>query len=75
MREKSELRRFTSNPALPARLTEMSVAPGGSFRLRRMLEVWREWRHLVLHQYMKLQELTSAEIVSIEARVRKELYP
>lgn len=75
MREKSELRRIASNPALPTKLTEMPVTPGESFRLRRMVAACRGWRHLVLHQYMKLQELTPTEIVSIEARVRKELYP
>jgi hypothetical protein len=75
MREKSKLRRIGSNPALPTRLTDLSNPPGKSFRWRRMMTAWRERLHLIFHPYKKVQESTLAEIASIEARVRKELYP
>jgi len=70
MREKSKLRRIGSNPALPTRLTDLPASPGKRFRWA----AWRERLHLILHPY-KAQESTLAEIASIEARVRKELYP
>lgn len=75
MREKSKLRRIGSNPALPTRLINLSVPPGKSVGRQRMKETWRERLHFILHPYKKGQELTLAEIASIEARVRKELYP
>jgi hypothetical protein len=75
MREKNKLRGTASNPALPTRLTDLPVTPGESFRLRKMVTAWRGRLHLVLHPYKKPQELTSTELASIEARVRKELYP
>ncbi|MGA9771490.1 MAG: hypothetical protein WBV94_20830 [Blastocatellia bacterium] len=74
MREKSQLRRTGNNPALPTRLTDQP-ASGGSFRWRRMKAAWRERLSLIFHPYKKVQESTMAEIASIEARVRKELYP
>jgi hypothetical protein len=72
MRGKSELRRIASNPPLPTGLIKMSVTPSG---WRRRVAAWRGRRHLGLHPYIKVEESTSTEIASIEARVRKELYP
>jgi hypothetical protein len=73
MREKSQLRRTGNNPTLPTRLTDQPVS-GESFRWRRMKAAWQRL-HLIFHPYKKTQESTMAEIASIEARVRKELYP
>lgn len=73
MREKSGLLRVVNNPPLPTGLTEVSVGPVGIFRWRRVVAMWR--RHLGSHPHMKVEEPSSTEIASIEARVREELYP
>lgn len=71
----SQLRVVISNAAPSTQLTDTSGNPSESYRWSHMAAVRREWRQQFCHQYAETSEPTLAEMRSIEARVRKELYP
>jgi hypothetical protein len=70
-KNKIQLKVSTDAPPLPIKRTDTSGSPGERY----MAAVQWEW----LHQFRRLRksapDLTLTEIESIEARVRKELYP
>jgi len=74
-KNESRLKVGAGAPTLPIKRTDTSGNSGEAYRRGPLAAVRREW----LHQFGRLRksapDLTLAEIKSIEARVRKELYP
>ena len=74
-KNKGQLKVIDDAPRLPIKRTDTSGNPSESYHWGHMAAVRREW----LHQFGDLRnsasDLTVIEIRSIEARVRKELYP
>lgn len=75
MRKNAQLKLIVRSPAPSSQLTDTSGNPSESYHWRHMAAVLQEWRHEFWHPTMNPNELTLAEIVGIETRVRKELYP
>lgn len=71
----SQLGVAVSSPALSAQLTDTSGNPSESFYRGHMAAVRREWRQQFGHRAVATPETTVSEMRSIEARVRKSLYP
>jgi hypothetical protein len=71
----SHLRVIVSNPAPSTQLTDTSGNPSESYHRGHMAAVRREWRQQFCHRYVETSEMTLIEMRSIEARVRKALYP
>ena len=74
-RNNRQLRLITDNDAGLTKLTDTSGNPSESYHWRQMAAVRREWQHEFWRPYANAFELTIPEIISIERRVRKELYP
>jgi hypothetical protein len=70
----NQIRIVASHPALPILIKEASGSPGNSF-LGHLMMILRKWQKRFRHPYMSEAEPTLTEIRSIEARVRKALYP
>jgi hypothetical protein len=75
MRKTNQLNVVVSGLAAENRLKDTAGSPSESYDWRHMANVLREWRHEFWRPFIKRLDLTRAERVSIEARVRKELYP
>ena len=75
IRKTNQLNVVVSGLAAGNRLTDTAGSPSESYDRRHLATVLREWRHEFWHPFIKPLDLTRAERVSIEARVRKELYP
>jgi len=75
IRKTNQLPVVVSGLAAENRLTDTAGSPSESYDRRHMATVLREWRHEFWRPFIKRLDLTRAERVSIEARVRKELYP
>jgi hypothetical protein len=71
----SHLRALVSRPAPSTQLTDVSGNPSESYRWSHMAAVRREWRHQFGHRYVETSETTATELRSIEAQVRRALYP
>lgn len=71
----SQLRLIANSPMPSTRLTDTSGNPSESYHWGQMAAVRREWQHEFWRPYANAFELTIPEIISIERRVRKELYP
>ena len=71
----SQLRLIAKSPVSSTTLTDASGNPSESYHWRHMATVRREWQHEFWRPTMNPFELTLSEIVGIEVRVRKELYP
>jgi hypothetical protein len=54
---------------------DTSGSPRESYRWSHMAAVRREWRQQFCHRYVEAPETALTEMKSIEARVRKALYP
>ena len=75
MRKGTDLLRVVVNNAPPStQLTDTAGKPRKSYRLSRMAAVRRGWRQFC-HRYVEASSPTLTEMRSIEARVRKALYP
>lgn len=76
MRKPNRQLRFIANSlAPPTRVSDTSGNPSESYHWRHMAAVRREWIHEFWLPRAYVPELTLSEIVNIETRVRKELYP
>ena len=71
----SQLRLIANSPMPSTRLTDTSGNPSESYHWGQMAAVRREWQHEFWRPDANAFELTIPEIISIERRVRKELYP
>ena len=74
-RTNNQLRLVASSLASSENLTDTSGNPSESYNWRHMATVRREWQHEFWSPCVNALELTLSEIMSIETRVRKELYP
>lgn len=74
-RNRRQSRLNADTPAASTRLTDTSGNPSESYHWRQMAAVRREWLHEFWHPHVNEFELTVAEIMNIEAGVRRELYP
>jgi hypothetical protein len=75
IRNNSQLKLIANYPAASTRLTDTSGNPSESYHWRQMAAVRREWNNEFWVPYVNGFELTIPEIISIERRVRRELYP
>ena len=76
MRKNKDQPKFTVDaPALPIKRTDTSGNASESDPWGHMAAVRREWLHQFRHPRKSASDLTLIEIRSIEAQVRKELYP
>ncbi|MEK6286201.1 MAG: hypothetical protein AABO57_10705 [Acidobacteriota bacterium] len=76
IRSNRQVRLIADIPAASStKLTDTSGNPSESYHWRQMAAVRREWQHEFGSPYANTFELTIPEIISIERRVRKELYP
>jgi hypothetical protein len=71
----SQLRAFIDSPVPSTRLTDTVGNPSESYHWRHMAAVRREWLHEFWRPRVNASDLTLSEIMSIERRVRGELYP
>jgi len=74
-RTNSQLALVANSPAASTKLTDTSGNPSESYHWRHMATVRREWQHEFWRPCVNAFELTLSEIMSIETRVRRELYP
>ena len=74
-RDNRQLKLIANSPAPSTRLTDTSGNPSESYHWRQLAAVRREWQHEFWRPYVNEFELTLAEIMNIETRVRRELYP
>jgi hypothetical protein len=74
-RNNSQLKLIADTPARSTRLTDTSGNPSESYHWNHMAAVRREWQNEFWRPYANAFELTIPEVISIERRVRKELYP
>ncbi len=70
-----QLRVVVNNAPPSTQLTDTSGSPRESYRWSHMAAVRREWRQQFCHPYVETSSLTLTEMRTIEARVRKALYP
>lgn len=70
-----QLRLIVSSPVPSTRLTDTAGNPSESYHWRQMAAVRREWQQEFWRPYVNASELTLSEIMTIETRVRRELYP
>jgi hypothetical protein len=75
IRNNSQLELIANGPAVSTSLTDTSGNPSESYHWSQMAAVRREWKHEFWRPYANAFELTISEVISIERRVRKELYP
>lgn len=71
----TQLRLIVNSPARSIHLTDTSGNPSESYHWRQMAAVRREWQHEFRRPNVDAFEVTLSEIMSIETRVRRELYP
>ncbi len=74
-KNKIQLKINADAPPLPIIRTDTSGNPSESYHWGHMAAVRREWLHQFRRPPKSAPDLTLTEILSIEARVRKELYP
>lgn len=74
-RANNQLRLVENSLVASAQLTDTSGNPSESYHWTHMATLRREWQHEFWCPTIHPLELTLAERVGIEARVRKELYP
>ena len=75
IRNNSQPELIANSPAVSTSLTDTSGNPSESYHWSQMAAVRREWKHEFWLPYANAFELTISEVISIERRVRKELYP
>jgi len=71
----SQLRLIVKSSMQSTQLTDTAGNPSESFHWRHMAAVRREWQHEFSLPYVNDVDFPLSEIVSIETRVRRELYP
>ncbi|HSB09302.1 MAG TPA: hypothetical protein VLM38_07295 [Blastocatellia bacterium] len=71
----SRLRLIAERPVTSTQLSDAAGNPSESYHWRHMAAVRREWQHEFWRPHVNTLELTLSEVMSIETRVRKELYP
>lgn len=71
----SRLRLIVESPIPPTRFTDTSGNPSESYHWRHMAAVRREWQYEFRLPQVDDLEYPLSEIMSIETRVRRELYP
>lgn len=71
----TQLRLIVKSPVRAIHLTDTSGNPSESYHWRQMAAVRREWQQEFRRPYVDAFEVTLSEIMSIETRVRRELYP
>jgi hypothetical protein len=74
-RNNTNLKPIADIPSEQTRLTDAAGNPSESYHWRHMAAVRREWEHEFWRPRVNAFELTLFEIMSIERRVRRELYP
>jgi hypothetical protein len=74
-KNKGQLKVRASAPTLPIERTDTPGNPSESYNWEHMAAVQREWLHQFRRPLKRVSDLTLTEIRTIEARVRKELYP
>lgn len=74
-RNNSQLRIITDSPVSSAILTDTSGNPSESYHAGHMAVVRQEWQQEFWLPSVNAFELPLSEIISIERRVRRELYP
>ena len=74
-RNNRQLRFIGDSPAASTKLTDTSGNPSESYHWTQMAAVRQEWQNEFWRPYVNGFELTIPEIISIERRVRRELYP
>jgi hypothetical protein len=70
-----QLRLIVNSPMPSTRLTDTAGNPSESYYWRHMAAVRREWQHEFSLPYANDIDFPLSEILSIETRVRRELYP
>jgi uncharacterized damage-inducible protein DinB len=76
MRERNtQLKLVADDSSAQTTQTDTSGNPSESYHWRHMAAVRREWQHEFLRPCVNAFELTVFEIMSVERRVRGELYP
>jgi hypothetical protein len=74
-RTNTSLRLTADIPVSLTTLTDTSGNPSESYHWRHMAAVRREWQREFWRPNANAFEMTIPEIISIERRVREELYP
>ena len=74
-RNNTNLKLIADSSSAQNRLTDTGGNPSESYHWQHMAAVWREWRHEFRRPCMNAPELTLSEIMNVERRVRRELYP
>jgi hypothetical protein len=75
MRTNSQLKLIVHSPSLTTSLTDTSGNPSESYNWRQMAAVRRAWQQEYWRAYVNPFDLSVAEMMSTEVRVRRELYP
>ena len=75
IKSNSQLRLIVKSPIPSTRLTDTSGNPSESYHWRHMAAVRREWQHEFSLPYVNDVDFPLSEIMRIETRVRRELYP
>ena len=70
-----QLRLIVESPVPSTRLTDTSGNPSETYHWSQMEAVRREWQEEFSLPYVNDVDFPLAEIVSIETRVKRELYP
>ncbi len=71
----NQLKVVVNNDAPSTQLFEPITNPGESSRWNRWAVMRRAWLRKLFPRYVKASEMTLTEVRSLEARVRKALYP
>ena len=71
----SQLRVVVNNAPPSTQLTDTCGSPRESYRWNHMAAVRREWQQQFCRPYVEVSPPTLTEMRTIEARVRKALYP
>ena len=71
----SQLRLIVDSPIPSDRLTDTSGNPSETYHWRHMAAVRREWQQEFSLPYVTDVDFPLSEIMSIETRVKRELYP
>ena len=70
-----QLKLVVESSSAQVRLTDTGGNPSESYYWRHMAAVRREWQHEFSLPRVNASELNLSEIMSVERRVRMELYP
>jgi hypothetical protein len=71
----TRLRLIVESPIPSTRFTDTSGNPSESYHWSHMAAVRREWQHEFWLPYVNDVDFPLSEIMNIETRVRRELYP